>query len=637
MTLIKKLSNARLAPTVAMISIVLLASWMASSNGGYFTTAWAPVALILGVLFFAASFFGLLGGARSRWSTAAIALFAAYVVWTLLSLLWSPNKGAAWEGAGLAILYLLVFWVTVIFVGLGASRRWIFAASVIGPAVVAALTLAKLVPHLGKLFEKGRLMGTVGYYNGEAAFLLIPFWAAIYLAGSRSVNPILRGAALAGSVLCLSVAVLSQSRGAMIAMAISIPVFFIFSGQRLRGFIALIPVVAAMFITFPELNAVYVAFLKDGNPASTLGGIIPAVWLSAAGAGLYGLLWGLVDRTLAPPVSVVRAVGGLVLAGGIVALGLGALAFHERVGNPVSWSEQKWEAFKFNDTAGQEQSRYLSASGHGRYTLWKVARKDFVSHPLLGVGTQNYEATYYRLRDRTAGNVLQPHSLPLEVLAEQGIVGGLLFFGFLSVCLAGGLWKRFGKLDPEEKAQLGVALAAVSYWFIHSSDEWFWQLPAITMPAIVYLATLVAPWEPVEFFPSRWPRRVAGVLIALSVIAIITPLYAAGRYLHMSETVKNPWMGLEYVERAQRLDPVDPQLPEREAILALKIGDTPRAEAAFRREAHLNPDLYAPYQLLGSLYQHEGKPGKARVLYRKALSLNPLDRDLRKRLDRLEQ
>lgn len=637
MTLIKKYPDAWLAPTIAMVPIVLLASWMATSNGGYFIAAWSPVALTLGLLLFAASLAGLLSGTRSRWSTTATALFTAYAVWTLLSLIWSPDKGAAWEGAGLAILYLLAFWVTVIFVGLGASRRWIFVASIIGPATVAALTLSKLVPHLGKLFEKGRLMGTVGYYNGEAAFLLIPFWAAIYLAGSRSVNPILRGAALAGSVLCLSVAVLSQSRGAMVAMAVSIPVFFIFSGQRLRGFIALIPVVVAMSIIFPGLNAVYIAFLKDSNPASTLGGIIPVVWLTAAGAGLYGLSWGLVDRRFTPPVSVVRAIGGLVVAGTILALGLGAFAFHERVGNPVSWGEQKWEAFKINDTAGQRQSRYLGVSGHGRYTLWKVAVKDFVSHPLLGVGTQNYEATYYRLRDHRAGNVLQPHSLPLEVLAERGIVGALLFFGFLAVCLAGGFRKRFGRLDPEEKAQFGAALAAVSYWFIHSSDEWFWQLPAVTVPAMIYLATLVAPWDHAGFSLSRWPRRVAGALVAVSVIAIIIPLYAADRYLHMSKTTKNPWMGLEYVERAQKLDPVDPRLPEQEAILALKIGDEPRAEAAYRREAHLNPDLYAPYQLLGSLYQHEGKPGEARVLYRKALSLNPLDQDLRKRLDRLER
>jgi O-antigen ligase len=68
-----------------------------------------------------------------------------------------------------------------------------------------------------------------------------------------------------------------------------------------------------------------------------------------------------------------------------------------------------------------------------------VAWKDFASHPVRGVGTHNYEATSYRLRERTAGFPRQPHMLPLEVLAERGVVGVVLFLGFLAVGAAGGL------------------------------------------------------------------------------------------------------------------------------------------------------------------------------------------------------
>jgi O-antigen ligase len=185
---------------------------------------------------------------------------------------------------------------------------------------------------------------------------------------------------------------------------------------------------------------------------------------------------------------------------------LGGLTVNERVGDPIVWGEQKWEAFKANDAAGQEQSRYLSASGSGRYTLWKVAWDDFVSNPVLGVGTHNYEATYYQKREQEAGFVRQPHMLPLEVLAERGVVGGFLFFGFLAVCLVAGLWERFRRLKAEGKAQVGAIIAALTYWFVHSSAEWFWQLPAITLPAMVYLAMLVAPWNrEEEAAPHRWP------------------------------------------------------------------------------------------------------------------------------------
>jgi hypothetical protein len=113
------------------------------------------------------------------------------------------------------------------------------AGRILGPAVVAALTLLTPVTYLGDGTSagasEGRLFGTVTYHNGEAAFLLIPFWVAVYLGGSRHINPIVRGAALAGAVLSADLAVLTQSRGAMVAMAVSLLVFFLSSGQRLRG------------------------------------------------------------------------------------------------------------------------------------------------------------------------------------------------------------------------------------------------------------------------------------------------------------------------------------------------------------------------------------------------------------------
>jgi hypothetical protein len=104
------------------------------------------------------------------------------------------------------------------------------------------------------LFDKDRLVGSVSYYNGEAAFLLIPFRVGIYLAGSCLVNPALRGLVLAGVLCSMEVVVLMQSRGAMVATAVSLPVFLVFlsSGQRLRSLLTLAPVVAALFIVSPR-------------------------------------------------------------------------------------------------------------------------------------------------------------------------------------------------------------------------------------------------------------------------------------------------------------------------------------------------------------------------------------------------
>ena len=194
---------------MALADIVLLATWMGDANGGYFVRDWATIALLLAALLLVGSLAGLFRGLGSRQSITALGLFAGYAAWTSVSLLWSPNLGDAWFGAAQTLLYLLAFVASMAILTSGASRRWVLVASVLGPAVEAALTLWALDPGLPTMFKYSRLIGTVGYYNGEAAFLLVPFWVAIYLAGSRCVNPIVRSLVLAGATLCVEVAVLT--------------------------------------------------------------------------------------------------------------------------------------------------------------------------------------------------------------------------------------------------------------------------------------------------------------------------------------------------------------------------------------------------------------------------------------------
>ncbi|MDQ3510065.1 MAG: O-antigen ligase family protein [Actinomycetota bacterium] len=638
----KPLDYYRASSTVALVLIALLASWMGYAHGGYFVGDWGLAAFALAALMLAAAVAGALGGASSWWSAASTSLLIGYAAWTFASVLWSANRGDAWLGAGLTLFYLLAFWLVMSFVALGASRRRILVASAVGPGLVAAFMVTGMASGVDELFRNERLLGTVGYYNAQAAFLLVPFWIGVYAAGSRRISPALRGLALAGAVLGAEVAVLTQSRGALVALAVSLPVFFLFSGQRLRGLMAFLPVAAATLAAFPSLNEVYLQFLNEGSPAAAIGQATPVIWITTLSAGLFGLLWGLLDRRWRPPPVLARAAGISSLAVVLVGTAAGGAAFVEREGNPVSWAQERWEAFKDDDIGGQEESRFLSGGGSGRYTLWEVAWRDFTSHPVTGVGTHNYDATFYQERTQPIGYVRQPHNLPLEILAERGVVGGALFFGFLGVCVAAGLWNRFSKLNAEGKAQVGAMLAAVTYWFVHSSAEWFWQIPAVTLPAIIYLAMLVAPWERPDreataLAPTERPMKLAGIGVALLMAVTVTPLYVADNLRQSAEGGDNPWDSLSKIETAQDFNPLAPELARREAELAAQIGDIPRATQAYARQITLNPEHYAPYALLAGFYEQLGSPDRALPLYEKALELSPLDRTLQDSVSRLEE
>jgi tetratricopeptide (TPR) repeat protein len=153
---------------------------------------------------------------------------------------------------------------------------------------------------------------------------------------------------------------------------------------------------------------------------------------------------------------------------------------------------------------------------------------------------------------------------------------------------------------------------------------------------MVYLAMLVAPWTREETAPARWPLRAIGAGVALLTVVVVAPLYVADRYLTKSYATENPWVALEMVERAQTYNPVNPQLPQREAELAIRIGDWPRAKQAYERAIRLNPEHYAPYTLLAKLHEQRGEPEEALSLYRQALTLNPLEEELSESVRRIE-
>ena len=72
---------------------------------------------------------------------------------------------------------------------------------------------------------------------------------------------------------------------------------------------------------------------------------------------------------------------------------------------------------------GEPTASRLATGAGNRYDYWRVAVDAWREHPLTGVGAGGYDKPYFAHRT-TAEDIRQPHSLPLQVLAELGIVGG---------------------------------------------------------------------------------------------------------------------------------------------------------------------------------------------------------------------
>jgi O-antigen ligase len=92
------------------------------------------------------------------------------------------------------------------------------------------------------------------------------------------------------------------------------------------------------------------------------------------------------------------------------------------------------------------------------------------------------------------------HSLPLEMAAELGLPG-LLFLGMFVGGLAAAARRALREGDPLAPGAYAVCVA----WLLHATIDWDWQLPAVTLPALVLAGGLLAASE--RGLPGAVPPR----------------------------------------------------------------------------------------------------------------------------------
>ncbi len=136
--------------------------------------------------------------------------------------------------------------------------------------------------------------------------------------------------------------------------------------------------------------------------------------------------------------------GGFLTAGFAVAVfGLAAGRREVRIGALAVIAV----AFLLLPVFGAQVTSSTSRSVSGRATENQIAIAQFGDHPLAGVGPDQYPVLY-RDYARKIGNdprsEREPHSLPLEIAAEQGLIGLLGWIGAIAIVVrfawARGVW-----------------------------------------------------------------------------------------------------------------------------------------------------------------------------------------------------
>jgi uncharacterized membrane protein YhaH (DUF805 family) len=108
------------------------------------------------------------------------------------------------------------------------------------------------------------------------------------------------------------------------------------------------------------------------------------------------------------------------------------------------------------------------------------------------VGSSGFAVIWLQKRHISEG-VHDAHSLEIETLAELGLVG----IAMLAVLLGGAMLaiRRVHGADPVLAAG---PLAALTAWALHSAIDWDWEMPALTLVAVILLGVMLAQADEAE-------------------------------------------------------------------------------------------------------------------------------------------
>jgi hypothetical protein len=480
-----------IAAGVLMVGPTVLAFF----SGGYFDKARLIAAIVACLLVAVAAVASPKPLPASRPGRAALAGMAVLSAWTGLSLLWAPLAGPASDDFQRTLLYLATIVAAAALLRSTPVSRAVEPGLAGGVLVVIGYGLAgRLMPGLVELDAapraNGRLEQPLTYWNAEGALAAMGLVLCARLVGDSDRPAWIRALGAAACAPLGGGLYLSLSRGAMAAGAVGLCVLLALAPTRsqLRGLaIAASAAIAgaassSLFSGFESLAGSLDERQADGAA------MLAILSLLAAAAGWASVVVSRREQAgRLPPTRLAWAARLPAVAAALVALTFAGLV--------AGGLRESGEV----EIIGANQSERLASLESRRYDYWRVAAEAATGRPMTGEGAGAFRVIW--LRERPVSEAAaDAHSLPLETALELGIVG-LLGLGLL----IGGVGAAAVRALAQQPGSLAGAAAAAVVWLLHSTIDWDWEMPAVTLPALVIAGALIAASEP----PPRIENRSA--------------------------------------------------------------------------------------------------------------------------------
>ena len=650
----RRLSLPRVAaePLATIAFAAVLAAIALEGGGGLqlgpLTKVEMAVDVVAGVLVAAAIVVG--GYTRRMWGGLTLALMAALVVVTALSISWAVEPSEAWQEANRTLSYLAVMAAGVALARL-FPRRW---TALLGGIVLASVVvcgyalLTKVFPGTLNSDEiYARLREPYGYWNAIGLTAALAGPACLWLGARRTGHAALSALAYPILGLLFVTLLLAYSRGALLALAIGCAVWFAIVPLRLRGAVVLATsalgggMVSLWAFSQNSLSKDRIALSDRVSAGHELGIALIAMVLVLLVAGLA---IGFASAQRAPSLGVRRQAGVVML----IALALvpvafvGALALSERgLGGSVS---KGWKDLTDpNASTPANAPDRLTAVGSVRARYWNEALKMFRAHKTLGVGAGGYATVRPRFRNDTL-DVRHAHGYVVQTAADLGLLGLGVALALLAAWLAAsgrtvGLWGAGrGAAWTAERVGMATLLTICVVFGVHSFVDWTWFVPGNAI-----LALLCAGWlagrgptdEPIlrrttPRMAVRQPWRI-GLAVAGAAVALVAAwtswqpqrAVAEGSDALSAAEAGNYTQARAEIADARSINPLSVDLLFQQAAIE-NAGDNPEsARAALQEAVRKQPANPAPWEALAEFELSQGRKPQALSAVGSALYLDP--------------
>jgi hypothetical protein len=466
----------RVALTGAVVVLLAGPTVLAFLSGGYFDSPRVWAGLIAWLLVVVAVLCGQPVLPRTTGARLAFGGLLALAAWTLLSTIWAPIAGSAWHAGQRVFLYVGVLLAAAALLRERGPQPAVEPALAAGTLIVIGYGLSeRLLPgvlHFARsVSAQGRLEQPLTYWNAMGELAALGLVLCARLAGDAARAAWLRAAAAAAAAPLGMGLYVSFSRGALFACAAGLLALIVIAPRREQLRAIVVAICAGALGSAAAAPFHGVTALRGGLSTRESQGAIALGLLIVIVVGAAIVQWRLAERPEADaqlhlPRRAQWIALGLICAGLAVAIVVGA---KERSARPLS--------------AGATRLVTLQSN---RYAYWRVAVRAFRDEPLRGVGAGAWAV--YWLRYRTFDEFAQDaHSLPLQTAAELGIVGLALLAAFI----VGVGWAAVDAHRVAPAVAAGPAAGVVVY-LAHAPLDWDWQMPAVTLVALVLAGQLLA-------------------------------------------------------------------------------------------------------------------------------------------------